>query len=560
MRPGAEYLSSNSGIAYPFDESLRGTQVGDKLLDVFVDALAWTGPRWANRSLTRLYLGGFGWSSSNRQYWIRVVFGRENYEGATLETEFGGTMSPIPGSPFAVVSSVGSDRGVSFTFDMDRLSLLSTVYIRNIMSPFAASVLEARGPAVRTFSLYKAVGPNEVERIANGISGDVRIVGGRNIRVREAPSVIGGVEIGAEPGAGSGRVPCECPDEGLASSSSAPAALLSAEPATVRHEPPPRIANPLFSPGDFMLHVKRLAESSVMALAGGAAEPEAGTVGSNDDPGWADWSNDPPWSEQADPGKYPEREVDPSKYGQQTPADPYNGVNARTNVVPGPAGEVVIGSDSCYGISADLEYGVITIDGRCTACCQCEDYLGKAEEIMARNSRLNDLFLEVSKTADEYGEKAQEFNHSLQEVAEEEFALSSSGSLSFGTDTSSKGIKGTLARASYSIAAVNASKFEATVSVSGIEVSGMELANLTYTAPSENGPVVSEDTGNEEKEFTLPPGTSLRILARFVKRTMQGKPDTSASASCRAVFSGVNGHGASFTFNKKSEIEISTKG
>lgn len=557
MRPGAEYLSSNTGIAYPFEESLRGTRVGDAIMDVFVDALAWVGPRYHNRKFTRLYLDWFGWDPQSRQYIITTYFGVEDLSVRALEHTFGGTVAPVPGSSFAVVSSVGRDYGVSFTLDMDRLLLLSAVFLRNMSVRFSASVLEAQGPAVRSFSLYKAIGPHEVERTASGITGDVSIVGGYNVTVRESPSIVGGIQIDAEPGTGAGRVPCECPDtEPPVVSSSLSVERKESQDAA---EPALPSANSFVFARDFSLHVDEPLRAMSEGQNGEEDETSPDSVGSNDDPGWEDWSNDPPWSEQADPGKYPEKDIDPTQYDKQVPADPYYGVNARTNVVPGPAGEVVIGSDSCYGISADLEYGVVTINGRCTACCQCDDYVETANEIKDRNDRLTSLFVDVSKIADTYGEKAQEFNHSLQEVAEEEFALTSSGSLSFGTNTSGTGIQGTLTRAAYSIAAVNASKFDARVSVSDIRVFGMELANLTYTAPSENGPVVSEDTGNSFREFTLPPGTSLRILARFVKRSMESKPDTSASALCTATFTGVNGHGATFVFGKKSEIEISTE-
>lgn len=557
MRAGSEYLSSNSGIAYPFDESLRGTPVGDRIMDVFVDAYAWIGPRWHSRNIRRMFLSRFAWSPSNRQYLLSVMFLRD--DGMLgFETGTGGTLSALPGSPFAVVSLDDRGIGASFTLDMDRLSLLSTIYMPNIAAPFAPCVVDLQGPVVRSFSIYRAVGPDEVVRTATGITGDVAIVGGNNITVRASPSVAGGVQLDAEPGAGTGRVPCECSDEESSSVSSA--RFLEPEPEAPA--PAPFVPPEAIRQGRFSLHIKSLFDS-LPARAAAASEPAdedgAGNLNSNDDPGWDDWSNDRPWSEQADVGTYPEREIDPSQFSPQTPADPYNGLSAKTNVVPGPAGEVVIGSDSCYGISADLEYGVVKIEGRCTACCQCDDYVGVAEELKDRNSRLTVLFDEVAKTADEYGEKAQEFNHSLQEVAEDEFAVSSSGSMSFGTNTASKGVVGTLARVSYSIAAVNASKFEAEVSVSDISVDGMKLENATYTAPSENGPRVEEDSGASMKTFKLPPGTSLRILARFVKQTMVGKPDTSAHASCKARFSGVNGHGAAFTFNKSSEVDISSE-
>ena len=93
------------------------------------------------------------------------------------------------------------------------------------------------------------------------------------------------------------------------------------------------------------------------------------------------------------------------------------------NVHPDAQGDVVIEADGCYQISPDSSNGSIRITGRCTACCQCDDYVDIGNRLADQSVVLNGIYNRVIADSGIYNDYARRFNDSLKVVSADELLV-----------------------------------------------------------------------------------------------------------------------------------------
>lgn len=92
-------------------------------------------------------------------------------------------------------------------------------------------------------------------------------------------------------------------------------------------------------------------------------------------------------------------------------------------LVPDAQGDVVIEGDGCYQISPDPFLNRISITGRCTACCQCDDYVDIGNRLGKESRTLSSVYGRLMGAASTYNSAAQKFNESLDIVSMDELLV-----------------------------------------------------------------------------------------------------------------------------------------
>jgi hypothetical protein len=187
MPSDGEYLSSNSMTAYPFMEDAG---VPDRVCRLFCDAVV---PVSYGRSFSAR-LTGIDVSDESISFSI-------SSEGE--DHGFSLNLSECRGS-----YHVARDGRLSVVVDMDH-ARDSERFSDDGPYPLSPSCADFDPRAVTSISLMRRTDGDPVSTYEGKIDGLVRLVSGTNARIVASES---GMEINAEPGAGKGRVPCDCPE------------------------------------------------------------------------------------------------------------------------------------------------------------------------------------------------------------------------------------------------------------------------------------------------------------------------------------------------------------
>ena len=110
----------------------------------------------------------------------------------------------------------------------------------------------------------------------------------------------------------------------------------------------------------------------------------------------------------------------------RVPCDPSNDVECTGitgNVIPDAQGDVVIEGDGCYQISPCPERNSVRIVGRCTACCQCKDYVDIGNRLAGQSQTLSGVYARLMSDTTTYNQYATKFNESLKVVSKDELLV-----------------------------------------------------------------------------------------------------------------------------------------
>ncbi len=224
MPQGAEYLTSNRLIAYPFREdaaSLLPRTTPSIPLGLFVDAAV-----ICHSSVTTVYLTGIAWDGA------AITLTLQDQDNNVLIS--GSSAWPLPQNRpnvELVLSDVPGPAPTSVTFrvvvhaeTMD--ALLTAPFGLSIRIPFEASVATPRPLKVETLEIYKGDVelPSPPEPTVPGpINADVKLLSGYNVDqyvdtivIEDTTGVVApdlkAITLGVIPGAGQGPYPCDDPD------------------------------------------------------------------------------------------------------------------------------------------------------------------------------------------------------------------------------------------------------------------------------------------------------------------------------------------------------------
>lgn len=414
-----EYLSSNSLVAYPFEEGTDRSVAG-----MFCDAVVhvpYGEPFSARVSEVMVSGGELSFRASLCGEDSSVSFVAEGHEGDYAVLRIG--MSSVVVDVAGILGSEG-------------------LYAAG---PFVLSVscADFSPPQVSSFRIMEMVNGGDPRVVADGISGDVRLVGGSNVDVVEDD---GSVRISASPGSGSGRVPCEC-----------------------------------------------------------------------------DQSND----DIASTGSY---------------------------ILPERTGDVVIGGDGCIQVNADPEFGVISISGRCTACCPNEKYSDILERLHSLSVGLSDAVSSAMSFASDYNGSVSLFNAALEEPTDKELEASLTLSTPIprerASEWSNQKVKGSHAKLVIGANIVNASRKIVHVSVAQPyryvgESVDTDFKCLWLSVSRGIGATIPGDLPTRPvvigpQEFDLPAGGSASVYSVLCsKENVASMPSGTYAVGQRIVFSWV---------------------
>ena len=167
------------------------------------------------------------------------------------------------------------------------------------------------------------------------------------------------------------------------------------------------------------------------------------------------------------------------------------------NVRPDDGGDVVLAGDGCFQVSPEL--GTVILTGRCTACCQCEDYVATGDRLGEQASSVRDSMDLLLDAASRYNEAADRFNSRIRVVSEDELIVKAVGSSqSTGYDGAPSleltgAVDGYVDRAQGVVVVKNLSSSIVTAKVSAL-MSPHSLAMASVTPSSVNSSSVSTST------------------------------------------------------------------
>lgn len=194
------------------------------------------------------------------------------------------------------------------------------------------------------------------------------------------------------------------------------------------------------------------------------------------------------------------------------------------NVIPDETGSVVIEGDDCYQVSPD---GYVRITGRCTACCQCDDFVSLGDRLSEYSRTASEIYSRALSMGSTFNANAEMFNRSLSVVSKEELVargmvmaqgVNAGGARSVDMARGPNNIRGSIDRAQGVIYLKNMSKSDVTASVKAkMSPQSIVLASLVrprssasdYT--SVNNTTVRCNGSYNEPSIGLPSGSGATI-------------------------------------------------
>lgn len=238
-------------------------------------------------------------------------------------------------------------------------------------------------------------------------------------------------------------------------------------------------------------------------------------------------------------------------------------------IQPALTGDVVIEGDGCIQVGTDGA-SVVSIGGRCTACCPVDSYVSMANLLSGINERVGSAYSSLMATVGDYNEEASLYNLLIAEPAEGELSISVTATApaprTGAGSWSNNNVRGTHTRAYASTKVTNASQTEVSVQVSPPYINGMFLdamyASMFEPISEEGDPGTRQVVStNQALERSLPPGASLHIYSVFIDRSVGKKMspgDHSVTHSAVFRWTGVVREGGSYVRRAKSVSKTST--
>jgi hypothetical protein len=143
------------------------------------------------------------------------------------------------------------------------------------------------------------------------------------------------------------------------------------------------------------------------------------------------------------------------------------------NIKPDEMGDVVFEGDDCHQIvpvdepwtdESGIKHVSVKIIGKCTACCQCDDYVDIGNRLAGESERLSDVYSMIKRDSSVYNAYARKFNQSVYRVSADELlvhcvAMSQNRNVgsAHSVNMGSSGISGSIDRANASLTIKNTS-------------------------------------------------------------------------------------------------------
>lgn len=167
------------------------------------------------------------------------------------------------------------------------------------------------------------------------------------------------------------------------------------------------------------------------------------------------------------------------------------------NLRPDQQGDIVIEGDGCYEVipvgskwidSDGNVHSTVRIVGKCTACCQCDDYVGIGDRLADQSRTVSGIYARVKADSALYNEYARRFNESLSVVSEDELVVRCvvmgqnvdvGASHSVNMARGASGISGSIDRAQGVVSIKNSSSADATIDVYAVmKPQSLVMANI----------------------------------------------------------------------------------
>lgn len=212
-------------------------------------------------------------------------------------------------------------------------------------------------------------------------------------------------------------------------------------------------------------------------------------------------------------------------------------------------GDIVLETDGCYQV-VQVDGSSLKIVGKCTACCQCDDYVEIGRRLGEQSVVLGDVKELLTSDSATYNDAVERHNESLSDVGPGDFIAKASVMAQpagipgvAGVALSGDGVKGSLGRAQGAVSLKNLSAVSASVNVNvSMGKHKVRLVQYTIPNPAYHSSVSTQTvrkrnsgSGGLSVSIPMPPGSSVTLRAYGVQESGE-KQSGSASISGVATF------------------------
>jgi hypothetical protein len=193
-------------------------------------------------------------------------------------------------------------------------------------------------------------------------------------------------------------------------------------------------------------------------------------------------------------------------------------------IVPESTGDVVVDGDGCIQVNTDNQ-SVISIEGRCTACCPTSKYSEQLDKLSNLKHSISVVHSKALLFSSKYNTEVSKFNASLEEPIDSELIASITMMPTIPRDKSNEwtnsSVKGKHQKIMSNTNIVNASQKTVMVDLYVPTMQNMSCVHfsVSVTAPVGDTPLTEIERDvinvNQTRSIRLPPGGSLNAYAIF---------------------------------------------